>query len=328
MSQTDADAGRLASVKLRAIAPAIGFNTSTAEDRDFAYGAGLVNGTRGALYVTREHICSIGPTLLWMLKYELTEVDLVIEGDGGIPARRAQALTCELRVWQMQNGTLERAQPTPHLPKIEVPQSHEKFAAIIQDCGALPVREHGVLTGEVLGLEVCRVVDTPDGPRLEVGVGAIDRETFQLVNSHRTIEDSLTEVVGIVRAHRSPGAPHHPLGKMAGERLLRHRVINEPSLIGAVTLKPAEPPIPRGGMRETTPCVATGTDLDGRPIVAVFTDTVDVDIVGFGVDAVTRENAKANLVIVANPGNITPSLRGSAGFLKQAPGLIEVSRPN
>jgi len=186
------------------------------------------------------------------------------------------------------------------------------------------VREHGVLTGEVLGLEVCRVVDTPDGPRLEVGVGAIDRETFQLVNSHRTIEDSLTEVVGIVRAHRSPGAPHHPLGKMAGERLLRHRVINEPSLIGAASLKPAEPPIPRGGMRESTPCVAIGTDLDGNPIVAVFIDTVDVDIIGFGVDALTREDADASLVAVACKGNFIPSLRSSLSYVKQSVWTVEV----
>jgi hypothetical protein len=326
LSQSDADAGRLASVKLRAIAPTLGLDASTADDRDFAYGAGLVSGTRGALYVTREHIRSIGPTLLWMLKHKLTEVDLVIEGDGGIPARRAQALNCELRVWQMQNGTLEPAQPTPHLPKIEVPQSHEQFAATIQDCGALPMREHGVLTGEVLGLEVCRVVDTPDGPRLEVGVGAIDRETFQLVNSHRTFEDSLTEVVGIVRSHRSPGAPHHPLGKMAGERLLRHRVINEPSLIGAASLKPAEPPIPRGGMRESTPCVATGTDLDGKPIVAVFTDTVDVDIIGFGVDALTRDNSAERLVFAAHTGNLASSIQTSARLVRVVTHGIEVSR--
>jgi hypothetical protein len=326
LSQSDADAGRLASVKLRAIAPTLGFDASTADERDFAYGAGLVSGTRGALYVTREHIRSIGPTLLWMLKHQLTEIDLVIEGDGGIPARRAQALTCGLRVWQLQNGKLERAQPTPHLPKVEVPQSHEQFAATIQNCGALPVREHGVLTGEVLGLEVCRVVDTQDGPRLEVGVGAIDRETFQLVNSHRTIEDSLTEVVGIVRAHRSPGAPHHPLGKMAGERLLRHRVINEPSLIGAATLKPAEPPIPRGGMRETTPCVATGTDLDGNPIVVVLTDTVDVDIIGFGVDALTREGPNATLLVITFAGNVTSAMRQVASEVLRQLAPIELPR--
>jgi len=156
---------------------------------------------------------------------------------------------------------------------------------------------------------VCRVVDTPDGPRLEVGVGAIDRETFQLVNSHRTIEDSLTEVVGIVRAHRQPGAPHHPLGKMAGERLLRHRVINEPALIGAASLRPTEPPIPRGGLLESTPCVATGINLDGKPIVAVFTDMIDVDIVTFAIDAQLREHPYAGITIATYVGNVTDSLR-------------------
>ncbi len=326
MTDTAADAGRLAAVKLRAIAPALGLDPSQVDERDFPYGAGLTQGNRGALYVVRDHIRTIGPTLLWMQKHQLEEIDLVIEGDGGIPARRATALTCELRVWQMQNGTLERAQPAAHLPRIEVPQSHEQFAATIQDCGALPVREHGVLTGEVLGLEVCRVVDTPEGPRLEVGVGAFDRETFQLVNSHRSIEDSLTEVVGIVRSHRQPGAPHHPLGKMAGERLLRHRVMNEPSLIGASSLKPAEPPIPRGGLRESNPCVATGTDLEGKPIVAVFTDTVDVDVIGYGVDALTREGAKSSLIVITQPGVVTASLRKSAPYAREFKYLIEIAQ--
>jgi len=324
LTDTAADAGRLAAVKLRAIVPVLGLDPSQVEERDFPYGAGLVQSNRGALYVVRDHIRTIGPTLLWMQKHQLEEVDLVIEGDGGIPARRAQALTCELRVWQVQNGKIERAQPAPHLPRIDVPQSHEQFAATIQDCGALPVREHGVLTGEVLGLEVCRVVDTPDGPRLEVGVGAIDRETFQLVNSHRTIEDSLTEVVGIVRAHRQLGAPHHPLGKMAGERLLRHRVMNEPSLIGASSLKPAEPPIARGGLRDSMPCVATGTDLEDSSIVAVFTDTVDVDIIGFCADASILYVSSSSLVLVAQKGKITSLLRRSSDLLNQVCKVVEV----
>ena len=47
------------------------------------------------------------------------------------------------------------------------------------------VVEHGVVTGEVRGLEVCRVVDdrtTGDGVRLEVGVGAHDREAFAIIH--------------------------------------------------------------------------------------------------------------------------------------------------
>ena len=163
MAATDTDTGRLAAVKLRAVAPTLRLNTSKIEERDFPYGAGLMQGSRGALYLVRDHIRTIDLTLLWMQKHQLEEIGLVIEGDGGIPARRAIALTCEICGWQMQGGSLERAQPAPHLPSIEVPQSHELFAATIQGCGA----------------------------------------------------------------------PHRPLGKLAGERLLWHRVINGPALINA-----------------------------------------------------------------------------------------------
>jgi hypothetical protein len=312
---TDADTGRLAAVKLRAIASTIGFTTDNAEERDFPFGAGLTHQHRGALYVIRDHIRTIGPTLLWMQKHQITEVDLVIEGDAGIPARRAQSLTCNLRVWQMHNGNLQPATPAPHLPKIQPPDSHEQFTSLIQQCGADVVREHGILTGEVLGLEICRVVDTPEGPKLEVGVGAIDRETFQLVHAHRSIEDSLTEVATIVRQHRTPGAPHHPLGKMAGERLLRHHVLNNPHLINATTLQPAEPPLPRTSLRDHNPCVATGTTTANEPLIAVFTDTIDIDIIGFAIDAIEREHSTAELTLVAESRNITPSLRSTMNHI-------------
>jgi hypothetical protein len=323
---TDADTGRLAAVKLRAIASAVGFNTSDATPQDFPFGAGLTHQHRGALYVTRDHIRTIGPTLLWMQKHHLTEVDLVIEGDAGIPARRAQALTCNLRVWQMLNGTLQPATPAPHLPKIQPPDSHEQFVSLIQHCGADVVREHGILTGEVLGLEVCRVVDTPEGPKLEVGVGAIDRETFQLVHAHRSIEDSLTEVATFVTQHRMPGAPHHPLGKMAGERLLRHLILNNPQLINAKELQPAEPPLPRTSLRDHNPCVATGTNTENTPIVAVFTDTIDIDIIGFAIDAQLREHPHAHITISSYAGNLTPSLRSVAEAISQQTAFIELPR--
>jgi hypothetical protein len=263
----------------------------------------------------RDHIRTIGPTLLWMQKHQLNEVDLIIEGDAGIPARRAQALTANLRVWQFNNQTISPAQPAPHLPHTPVPAEHEQFTELIQACGADVVREHGILTGEVLGLEVCRVVDTPEGPKLEVGVGAIDRETFQLVHAHRSIEESLTEVATFVTQHRMPGAPHHPLGKMAGERLLRHHVLNNPHLINATALQPAEPPLPRTGLRDHNPCVATGTNTENTPIVAVFTDTIDIDIIGFAIDAIEREHPTAELTLVAEPRSITPSLRSTMNHI-------------
>ncbi len=323
---TEADTGRLAAVKLRAIASTIGFTTDDAEEQDFPFGAGLTHQHRGALYVTRDHIRTIGPTLLWMQKHHLTEVDLVIEGDAGIPARRAQALTCDLRVWQMLNGTLQPATPAPHLPKIQPPDSHEQFVSLIQQCGADVVREHGILTGEVLGLEICRVVDTPEGPKLEVGVGAIDRETFQLVHAHRSIEDSLTEVATIVRQHRTPGAPHHPLGKMAGERLLRHHILNNPHLINATSLQPAEPPLPRTSLRDHNPCVATGTTTANEPLIAVFTDTIDIDIIGFAIDAQLREHPDAHVTIATYDGNVLMSSNQIVKTVFQSMDFIELPK--
>jgi hypothetical protein len=100
--------------------------------------------------------------------------------------------------------------------------------------------------------------------------------------------------------------------------------MNEPSLIGASSLKTAESPIARGGLRESIPCVATGTDFEGKLIVVVFTDSLEVDIVGFGVDALTREIRDSSLVVVVKNGNFTPSLSSSISFLKKSARLAAV----
>jgi hypothetical protein len=106
---------------------------------------------------------------------------------------------------------------------------------------------------------------------------------------------------------------------------MRHHALANPALINAATLQPAEPPVPRTSLRDSTPCVTTGTTNEGTPLVAVFTDTVDVDIIGFGVDALSREDPEGALVMVANPGNITPSLRHGIVHVKCSVRQIEVT---
>ncbi len=39
-----------------------------------------------------------------------------------------------------------------HLPHVKVLDSHERLALMIETSGAEVVREHGLLTGEVMGL--------------------------------------------------------------------------------------------------------------------------------------------------------------------------------
>ena len=116
---------------------------------------------------------------------------------------------------------------------------HEAFRALIVEGGAEPVVEHGVLFGEVRGLEVCRVVDDPDtgATRLEVGVGAHDREAFQML--HGDVPDR--RVAGADRRRSSlPSGSSvrrpHPLNRLAAERFLRWRLEQDPTLVGAASL--------------------------------------------------------------------------------------------
>ena len=74
----------------------------------------------------------------------------------------------------------------------------------------MPNVEHGVVTGEVRGLEVCRVVDDPHtgAVRLEVGVGAHDREAFTIMHGDVPTVDALAGVVA--RRRRAPPARPRP----------------------------------------------------------------------------------------------------------------------
>ena len=56
--------------------------------------------------------------------------------------------------------------------------------------------EHGVLLGEVDGLEVCRVVLVDGVAHLEVGVGRHDREAFALMHGDVPPAEALVGVVG------------------------------------------------------------------------------------------------------------------------------------
>jgi hypothetical protein len=316
----------LARVKLRAVANSLPIDVTTLVDDEFPLGAALRGNQTGAVWIATNHERALGPVLLWANRHHLNDIHVITENEAGLLARRAAAFTTPIHVWQFANSALNSATPSEPLPKIHVPESHEEFATIIEACGADPIREHGILTGEVLGLEVCRVVDTPEGPKLEIGVGAHDRETFQLVNSHRTIEDSLTDVATIVNAHRTLGAEPHPLNRLAPERLLRARLLEQPHLVGAKHLQPAEPPVIRRNLLDASACVAQGTTPTNEPLIVAITATVDVDIVTFAIDAQLREHPQADITVATYAGNVTPSLRNITEKVARRIALAELVR--
>jgi hypothetical protein len=230
----------------------------------------------------------LGPALAWARQQEATgTLHVLAESATGTLARRAGWFRRPIEVSRVEGRALvaAEAEPLPVAPPVE--PALLELVPVIEDAGAVPVVEHGVLSGEVAGLEVCRAVRDPatGAVRLEVGVGAHDREAFQLLHGDVPPADALARVVEAVAAHRRPDASPHALNRLARERLLRQRLLAAPGLVGAGHLAAAPPPVPRRNLKDPVPCVAVGDRPDGRPVVVVCSVGVDLDLVPFAADA-------------------------------------------
>jgi hypothetical protein len=141
--------------------------------------------------------------------------------------------------------------------------------------------------GEVRGLEVCRVTDDPTtgAVRLEVGVGAHDREAFAIIHGDVPTTDALAGVVAAVSEHRRVDAVQHPLQRLVPERLLRWRLEQDPSLVGLASVVAVEPPVARPNVADRMPCSALGRAADGRAVAVVCSVGVDLDVIPYATDA-------------------------------------------
>ncbi len=250
-------------------------------------GAALVRNGEAWVLADERPERSLGPALAWGRRQGASTVHLLAERATGMLARRAAQFESPPVVWHVEDRTLLPALVEPYLPPASIPDAVAALRGLIVAGGADPVEEHGVLVGEVYGLEVCRVVlDAYSGEaRLEVGVGAHDREAFGLMHGNVPTVESLARVVRTVGEHRRPGVPGHPLNRLGAERRLRARIIADPAVVGAKTLEAAPPPVARTNLKDPIPCVARGTSVGGDPLVVVSSVGIDLDLVPFAADA-------------------------------------------
>ena len=309
---------RLLGIKLRALVGDHLGRVIESQTEGFPSGAALCDDAVAWVLVEGPAARSLGPALAWAIRRGATSLQLVVERDTGLIARRAQHLEFPVTVWYPQERLLLPVIAEPLEPPPTPQPEHLEFVGVIEAAGATPNVEHGVVVGEVRGLEVCRVVDTPtvghfaelgdidiapapsaplhDGVLLEVGVGANDREAFRLLHGDIPTVEALAVVVESVLAHRSPDAPQHPLNRLGQERSLRWQLEQDPSLIGMAAVTPTEPPQPRSNLKDPIPCVARAVDVNERVSTVVVSVGVDVDLVGFVADV---QEAYGGPVIVA-----------------------------
>ncbi|MGA1362357.1 MAG: hypothetical protein ACO36A_05520 [Ilumatobacteraceae bacterium] len=295
------------------------------------YGAGAALVTDDAVWVLAEgdDTRALGPALAWaMSRAPGLPLNLVTEGDGAVAARRAELFDADIHVWRAVERDLVAALPGPHAPVRSVDARHVGLMHLIEEAGAEVVLEHGVVSGEVRGLEMCRVVDDPHTgeARLEVGMGAHDREAFAMVHGQLPTLDALRQVIDAVLPHREDGAVPHPFNRFSAERLLRWYAVQDPRSVGCEALVPAEPPVPRTNLKDAVPCVAMGIDGDGNSVAVTFVVGVDLDAVPFALDAADRLRADRT-VLAMRERDVTASVRALAGLAHMQPEIVTVRWP-
>ncbi|HMK11177.1 MAG TPA: hypothetical protein VK461_06330 [Acidimicrobiales bacterium] len=271
---------------------------------------------------------ALGPAFAWAEQHGASTLSLIVPlADSGVVARRAALFRDPPSVFVAEGRELVAAVPAPPSSSLPIPDVVADLVQLIVDAGADPVVEHGVLTGEVAGLEVLRaVVDPATGePRLDVGLSTHDRDANQLVFGNVPPVSAIVDVVESVRAHREAGAPPHALNRVASSRLLRHRLLQAPELAGARELIGAPPPVPIEDRNAPAPAVATGMGVDGESVVVVCSVGIDLDLVPFAADARLALDPRARLLLALAPRDVHPVTQRIADRLVDPAEIVAVS---
>lgn len=269
----------------------------------------------------------LGPALAWARAQRAATLHVVVDDDAaGVVARRAPAFTRAPSVWRVRGRGVEPAVATPYPEPGTGPDQVDELVALLEDGGVDVVVEHGEIAGEVLGLEIARIVVPDDGPpRLEVGVGRHDREAFTMIHGDLPTPAALASVIDAVLAQRRPGASPHPLNRLAAERWLRALVVERPEVVGARSLRPVDPPIVRDNVKDAAPAPALGEADDGVPVVVVCSAGIDLDLVPAAADTRQWHAPDARLVLVVPERDDHPVTRALAGALVVPADVVPVA---
>ena len=252
-----------------------------------------------------------------------------VPGVAGIISRRAGEMREPAGVWSLSGREVRRAEPLLPVPVDAVDAVDAggvadlaELATLLASHGAEPTLEHGVLRGEVLGLEVARVI----GGELVVGVGRHDRDARAEMRPGEDVGSALEEAVGAVRAWRRPGAARHPANTLARSRWLRSLVIARPEVVGVSSLNVVAPPLPWFELPEACAAPSVGCMADGTDVVVVCSVGVDLDLIPTAADCRVLYRPGAALILVVPEGDDVPVNRRLAAGLATPAEFVTVPR--
>ena len=279
---------------------------------------------------------SSGPVAVWAVRNELSSVHLIVGGDDSVGlagdlARRIGALAIDSRCSAIVGTDLVSVEAAAVVPPSSgpgsIPDAAQPLVELLRGVSLEVVVEHGVVRGEVNGLEVARV-EVEDGvATLGVGVGRFDREITAMLHPDLPDADALARAAGIVREHRFAGGPPHPLMTMGRSRWVRSALVADPDSVGLVELVAVDTTVEPPNLRDPHPAAAIGHDASGRETVVVCSAGVDLDLVTLAADTRGRHRPDADLLIVVPVGDRFAPLVAVGDALALRPRWFECPPP-
>lgn len=307
-----------------------------AEPTEVGTSVGLVADGHAGVLIEDGHPGALAGALLWADRQRATHLTVYVDTGAEQVARWAGYFEFgdgPVEVRCVTGGTSEPAAAAALPTPVPAPEGVDELTALLRDAGLEVVVEQGQVRGEILGLEVARLVRWPaevggDGElHLEAGVGRFDRDAVAAARPDESPEVALARTIDQVRAHRFPGAPVHPIQLLARPRWLRATAIEDPASVGARRLAPVDMTTEAQGLKDVHPAAACGVDLDGGPMVLVCSTGVDLSLVPLAADTRALHDPGARLVL-ALPGRdhhaatvaLARLLREPAELVDLAPG--------
>lgn len=257
------------------------------------------------LHAPENGIRSLGPALLWTARAGLEQLVLFSDSHAGDLARRAKLFDAiEISVREVVGASSNLA---PATALVSPPVLSPKVMALsetLASAGTTPVEDFGRLVGEVAGLEVVRATGGDSGSvTIGVGVGQADRELHELVHSNLETSAAIARAAAMVAPHRQPGAPAHPLNRLARGRWLRAIAVDDPSAVGVGVLNPVPPLRASATVLENDPPAALSDSA-----VVVFSDGVDPDLVPEALEYRQRHGSQLELVLAIAAKDRLPTI--------------------
>jgi hypothetical protein len=276
------------------------------------------------VYPAGEAERALGRALVLLVRQAPAVLHLVLDVDSPLDARRAAIFNRPVRVWRVDGTELVPVVAVPLASPADPPAGSSVGALVgmLEEAGVDVVVEHGVIIGEVRGLEVARVrVDDEGQCNLDIGVGRFDQEAAALIHGDKPTAVALADAASLVRGLRvREGAPH-PVNRLARERWLRAQLLVDPGLIGLDELAPISPPMARRNVKDPAPAAAIGVAGNGEIVLVVCTVGVDLDWVPIAADLVSRERPD-RIIAVLPQRDLLPVQRELAALLPVPVNLV------